>query len=123
MLHPFTNDTYDIGLTGTRVRGVYAKFGEFFKSGSTSAADYVSTRKYNILDSGGASGAWDWQAAVTASSSLQYWRDNVGDPAFTMLRQESSSPVNYSLLYTDLRPAKRDTGSGHTVTDSAFPAL
>jgi len=63
MFVPFIHDTYDIGLTGTRVRGVYAGFGEFWKSGGTASSDYATSRKFNILDQTGSSGAWDIQAA------------------------------------------------------------
>jgi hypothetical protein len=123
MLYPAANDTYDAGLTGTRIRGVYAKFGEFFKSGSTAAADYVETRKYKVKDATGSTGSWDMQADVTATVSQLFSRDNAGDPFRYSVRQSSGSPVNYEILYASLIPEKRNTGLGHSVTDAAFPKL
>jgi hypothetical protein len=123
MFKPFLDDMYDIGLTGTRVRGVYAKFGEFYKAGSTSASDYVETRKYKVKDATGSAGSWDMQADITATVSQTFTRDNVGDPFRYSVRQSSGSPVNYEVLYASLIPEKRNTGLGHTVTDSTFPKL
>lgn len=123
MWYPALDTTYDFGLTGTRIRSIFAQAGEFFKSGSTAASDYLDTRKYRIRDSLGASGAWDMQADVTATLSQLFVRDNAGDPFRYSLRQESGSPVNYELLYADLRPAKRETALGHSVNDTNFPKL
>lgn len=123
MLYPASNDSYDIGLTGTRARGVYAKFGEFYEAGSTSAADYIETRKYKIKDATGSAGSWDMQADIAATVSQLFSRDNVGDPFRYSVRQSSGSPVNYEVLYASLIPGKRDTGLGHTVTDATFPKL
>lgn len=123
MLAPASDDNYDVGLTGTRVRTIYAKAGEFFKSGSTASSDYVKTRKFNIMDQTGSTGSWDLQATVTASNSTLFFRDNVGDPWLYAWRQDSGSPVNYALVYGSWLPAKRDTSLGHSVTDSTFGTL
>ena len=123
MFVPAANDTYDIGLTGTRVRGVYGKFGEFYKSGSTASADYVETRKYKFKDATGSTGSWDMQADVTATVSQLFSRDNAGDPFRYSVRQSSGSPVNYEILYASIIPEKRNTGLGHSVTDATFPKL
>ena len=123
MFVPATTDTYDIGLTGTRIRGVYAKFGEFYKSGSTAAADYVETRKYKFKDATGSTGSWDMQADVTATVSQLFSRDNAGDPFRYSVRQSSGSLVNYEILYASIIPEKRNTGLGHSVTDATFPKL
>jgi hypothetical protein len=123
MLYPAAHDTYDAGLTGTRIRGVYAKFGEFFKSGSTASSDYLETRKYKFKDATGSTGSWDMQADVTATVSQLFSRDNAGDPFRYSVRQSSGSPVNYEILYASLIPEKRNTGLGHSVTDATFPKL
>ena len=124
MIHPEADDTYDVGLTGTRVRGVYAKFGEFYKSGSTSSSDYLTTRKYNILDQSGGSGAWDIQASgsMAATSSIKF-RDNAGSRWLEAYRALAGSPLNYTSLFGHLYPAKRATGSGDAVSDSVFGDL
>lgn len=123
MMYPATDDTYDAGLTGTRIRGVYAKFGEFFKSGSTSASDYVESRNFKFKDATGSTGSWDMKADVTATVSQLFSRDNAGDPFRYSVRQSSGSPVNYEILYASLIPEKRNTGLGHSVTDATFPKL
>jgi hypothetical protein len=123
MMYPATDDTYDAGLTGTRIRGVYAKFGEFYKSGSTASADYVETRKYKFKDATGSTGSWDMQADVTATVSQLFSRDNAGDPFRYSVRQSGGVAVNYEVLYASLIPEKRNTGLGHSVTDATFPKL
>lgn len=121
--YPFITDTLDIGTDLKRVRTVFAKSGEFFIAGGTSAGDFIDTRKVKWRDSLGGTGAWDSQVDVTVSSSQWYLRDNVGDPFEYSVRQSSGSPENYAQFYADLIPARRETALGHTVTDATLPKL
>jgi hypothetical protein len=125
MLYPATHDTYDIGLTGTRVRSIFARAGEFFVSGGTSSGDYLTTRKLNLMDNAGSSGAWDIQSVAIASpsSSSIYLRDNAGSRWITGTRAILGTAYNYTNVYTHLYPAKRATVDGDAVTDSVFPDL
>lgn len=121
---PGADDTFDVGLTGTRVRGMYAKFGEFYKSGSTSSSDYLTTRKYNILDQSGGSGAWDIQASGSmASTSSIKIRDNAGSRWLEAYRAIAGTPLKYTSLFGHLYPAKRLISDGDAVDDSVFGDL
>jgi hypothetical protein len=124
MLHPSVNDAVDAGLTGTRIRGVYAKFGEFYKSGSTASADYLTTRKYNILDQSGGTGVWDIQASgsMAATSSIKI-RDNAGSRWLEAYRALGGTPLKYTSLFGHLYPAKRLIADGDAVDDSVFGDL
>ena len=124
MFVPSTHDTYDIGLTGTRVRGVYAGFGEFWKSGGTYSSDYLTTRKYNILDLSGGSGAWDMYAAGSMAASSQFTlRDNAGSRALQLTRAVSGSPVRNISAFGNFYPAKRFIADGDAVDDATFGDL
>jgi|GEM_PF-3444987 len=125
MFVPFIHDTYDIGLTGTRVRGLYAGFGEFWKAGGTASSDYVDTRKVKIRSDDGASAAWDFQTFVpnSGASSNIYVRDNSGSRWLKGWRIELSGAVNFTEVYSDWLPAKRATVDGDAVNDSSFPSL
>ncbi len=124
MVRPYAHLTYDFGISGTdHWRTFYGQAGIFMIAGSTASSDFVSTRKVNICDQTGSSGCWDWQAVVTASSSESLDRDNAGDPVLEHWRQASAAPVNFSNIYTDWLPTKRDTGLGHSVSDTRFPRL
>lgn len=121
---PGADDTFDVGLTGTRVRGMYAKFGEFYKSGSTASSDYITTRKYNILDQSGGSGAWDIQASGSmASTSSIKIRDNSGSRWLEAYRAIAGTPLKYTSLFGHLYPAKRLISDGDAVDDSVFGDL
>jgi hypothetical protein len=121
MFHPEANDAYDIGLTGTRVRGVYAGFGEFWKSGGTYSSDYLSSRKLNILDLAGGSGAWDMYAAGSMVANSQWtMRDNAGSRALQITRAVSGSPVRNISAFGNLNPAKRLIADGDAVDDATF---
>ena len=124
MLHPSVHDAVDAGLTGTRIRGVYAKFGEFYKSGSTASADYLTTRKYNILDQSGGTGVWDIQASgsMAATSSIKI-RDNAGSRWLEAYRALGGTPLKYTSLFGHLYPAKRLIADGDAVDDSVFGDL
>jgi hypothetical protein len=124
MLHPETTDAYDIGLTSNRVRGLYARFGEFMVSGGTSSSDYVSTRKVNVCDNSGGSGCWDIQAGASMASTSEFKiRDNAGSRWLEGWRASLGSPLNFTSVFSDWIPAKRATGSGDAVSDSTFPKL
>jgi len=121
---PGADDTFDIGLTGTRVRGVYSKFGQFYKSGGTASSDYLTTRKYNILDQSGGSGAWDIQASGSmASTSSIKIRDNAGSRWLEAYRAIAGTPLKYTSLFGHLYPAKRLIADGDAVDDSVFGDL
>lgn len=123
---PEANDQYNIGdRAGSKiVSGVEAKYGNFYKAGSTSSTDYVTTRKVVFLDLAGGSGAWDVQASGSmASTSKVMFRDNAGSRWLEGWRALSGSPLNYTSVFSSLVPAKRDTGSGDAVTDAVFPNL
>ena len=119
---PGADDSFDIGLTGTRVRGIYSKFGEFYKAGSTASSDYVTTRKYNILDQSGASGAWDIQASGSTTSSIKI-RDNSGSRWLEAYRALTGSPLNYTSVFGNMYPAKRVIADGDAVDDTVFGDL
>lgn len=124
MLQPETDDTYDLGLTGTRVRGVYAKFGEFLTAAGTSSSDYMSSRKFNLCNAAGGAGCWDMTATGSmAASSAITLRDNAGSRWLEGNRAFLGSPLNFTSVFSDWIPAKRATGSGDAVSDSAFPSL
>lgn len=124
MFKPFIHDTYDIGLTGTRVRGVYAGFGEFYKAGGTYSSDYVSSRKFNILDLSGGSGAWDMYAAGSMVANSQWtMRDNAGSRALQITRAISGSPTRNISAFGNLYPAKRVIADGDAVDDATFGDL
>jgi hypothetical protein len=101
MLSPGANDTYDIGLTGTRVRTIYSRAGEFYVSGGTSTSDYLTTRKLNIYDSTGTNAGWDIQATASLTSSLLI-RDNSGNSVIQFVRTTGS---DYADVYVDLLPS------------------
>lgn len=121
---PGADDIFSLGLTGTRVLGVYAKFGEFYKSGSTASSDYLTTRKYNILDQSGGSGAWDIQSSgsMAATSSIKI-RDNAGSRWLEAYRAISGTPLKYTSLFGHLYPAKRVIADGDAVDDTVFGDL
>lgn len=121
---PGADITYDMGLTGTRWRGVYAQFGDFATAGGTSSSDYVSGRKFNICNSSGGSGCWDIQAAGSFVSNSQFkLRDNAGGRLIEADRAVSGSRVNNFGLFANLIPRQRATGSGDDVSDSVNPDI
>lgn len=120
MLVPEGNDTKDIGLTGTRVRAVYGRFGDFAGAGTT--GDYVSSRSIRVVDFTGGSGTYAFEAGGSmASNSYLKAKDNAGSRVFETTRAAAGVPLNYTGWYTAILPAKRLIANGDAVDDSVFP--
>jgi hypothetical protein len=124
MFHPEVHDTYDIGLTGTRVRTVYAGAGEFYKSSGTASSDYVKTRKLTMFDASGSiavSASWDLQCDVygvgVVQNSFCYMRDNAGNNVWRAERIVGGSSLDRTLWYTDLVP---DTNLGQNLGSASL---
>jgi hypothetical protein len=109
MFRPESDDTYDIGLTGTRVRGVYSKIIDTARSGGT--GDYVLTRKLQLFDNTGSTtgaASWDLNVVMSGAGAFQnsyfYLRDNAGNTVWRADKIASGSPVATTTIYTDLLP-------------------
>lgn len=116
-----TDNTYDVGATGTRARAMYSRI--FDTAASAVTGDYVQTRKLNIYDNTGSTTAatfWDLQCVVNGVGVLQesycYMRDNGGNKVFQAERVRTGSPVDRTLWYTDLLP---DTTLGQDLGSAA----
>jgi len=111
----------DIGDATNYFQTVYAENGNFAPAGVVS--NYFKVRKFEVCDISGGGTFWDQQVIASFASSSWTLRDNSGSRAFQFNRVVSSSPANYVLVFGDLFPAKRSTGSGDNVTDLTYPSL
>lgn len=124
MFRPESHATYDIGLTGTRVRSIFAQAGEFFASGGTSSGDYLKTRKLVLYDAAGSVTSpvsWDIQCDAhgvgVSQNSYCYMRDNAGANVWRSERVVSGSALDRTLWYTDLVP---DTDGGQSLGSTSL---
>ena len=129
------NDNYDLQVkTNNVVRLTISAGGDAAFTGTVSApnfdgapalgtGNYVKTRKLDVADASGGTSFWDLQSNSTAAESSIFARDNSGSRWLKGYRTDLSSPVNFTYVFSDWLPAKRDTTAGDAVNDSDFPSL